>query len=123
MTHIGPAIAIEGELTSEESLRLDGRVKGCLTVRDADLTIGQSARVEADIRGVRVLVLGTVIGGISASERIELGATARVEGHLSANTIVVTEGARFNGRIDMDRRTIAAKVAQFRAEQAAAASR
>ena len=118
MTHIGPGIVINGELSSEESLRVDGRVKGQILLRDAELTVGQSAQVEADIRSLRVLVLGTVRGNIAASERIELGASANVSGNLSANKVVIVEGAQFNGSVDMDKRTIAAKVAAYKAEQA-----
>ena len=121
MTNIGPEIRINGELSSDESLRLDGHIKGQIVLREAELTIGQTARVEADVRGMRVLVLGTVQGNIHATDRIELGATATVNGSLSANKIVIVEGARFTGRVDMDKRTIAAKVAQFKADQAVAA--
>lgn len=120
MATIGPAIRITGDLTSDERLRIDGYVKGQILAREAELTIGPSARIEADVRGARVLVLGTVRGHITATERIELGATARVTGTLSANRVVLIDGAQFNGRIDMDRRTIAAKVAQYKAEHAAA---
>jgi len=121
MTNIGPSIKINGELSSDESLRLDGHVTGHILLREAELTVGQSARVEADIRSVRVLVLGTVNGNISATERIELGASAVVNGSLSANKVVIIDGARFTGRVDMDRRTIAAKIAQFKENQAVAA--
>jgi cytoskeletal protein CcmA (bactofilin family) len=79
--------------------------------------------VEADVRCLRVLVLGTVTGSIQATERIELGATATVNGSLSANRVVIVEGARFTGRVDMDKRTIAAKVAQFKADQPTAGAR
>ena len=123
MTHIGPGIVINGELSSEESLRVDGFVKGQILLREAELTIGQSARIEADVRSVRVLVLGTVNGNIAATERIELGASASVTGNLSANKVVIGEGAQFNGTIDMDKRTIAAKVAAFKAEQATVGAR
>ena len=120
MTNIGPGITINGELTSNESLRLDGSVSGQVLLRDAELTIGQSARVDADVRATRVLVLGTVNGNIAASERIELGANASVTGSLSANKVVIVDGARFSGRVDMNKRTIAAKIAQFKETQAAA---
>jgi cytoskeletal protein CcmA (bactofilin family) len=123
MTHIGPGIVINGELSSDESLRVDGHVKGQILLRDAELTIGQTARIEADVRSVRVLVLGTVVGNIAASERIELGVTASVTGNLSANKVVIAEGAQFNGGVDMDKRTIAAKVAAFKAEQATVGAR
>jgi cytoskeletal protein CcmA (bactofilin family) len=123
MTNIGPAITINGELSSDESLRVDGHITGSINLREAELTVGQSARVEADVRSLRVLVLGTVNGDITASERIELGATANVTGNLSANKVVIVEGARFTGRVDMDKRTIATKVAQYKAEQTATAAR
>jgi cytoskeletal protein CcmA (bactofilin family) len=117
MTHIGPSISFDGVLTCTESLRLDGHVRGDIVMRDAELTIGQSAKVEADIRGVRVLILGTVNGNVTASERIELGASANVTGGLSANRVIIVDGARFTGRVDMDRRTIAAKIAQYKETQ------
>jgi cytoskeletal protein CcmA (bactofilin family) len=123
MTHIGPGIVINGELSSEESLRVDGYVKGHILLRDSELTVGQSARIEADIRSVRVLVLGTVNGNIAAAERIELGASASVTGNLSANKVVIVEGAQFSGSVDMDKRTIAAKVAAFKAEQTTVGAR
>jgi cytoskeletal protein CcmA (bactofilin family) len=117
--NIGHSISIVGELTSDENLRIDGKVRGQIHLREtAELTVGQSAVVEADLRGSKILVLGTVNGNIAATDRIELGATARVTGSLTANHVVLVDGATFNGRIDMDRRTIAAKVAQYKAEHA-----
>jgi cytoskeletal protein CcmA (bactofilin family) len=118
MTTIGPAVSIDGEVNSDESLRVDGKVKGQIMLRDAELTVGQTGQVDADVRSVRVLILGTVNGNVAASDRIELGATAVVTGSLSANKVVIADGASFNGHVDMDRRTIAAKVAQFKGDQA-----
>jgi cytoskeletal protein CcmA (bactofilin family) len=118
MTSIGATIVITGEMTSGEDVTVDGRIDGQLLVREAALTIGERAQVQADVRGARVLVRGLVSGAISASERIELTATATVDGSLSANRVVVADGARFNGRIDMDQRTIAARVAHYKASQA-----
>jgi cytoskeletal protein CcmA (bactofilin family) len=117
MTHIGPSITFDGMLTCTDSLRLDGQVSGDIVMRDAELTIGQSAKVDADIRGLRVLILGTVNGNVTATERIELGASANVTGGLSANRVVIVDGARFTGRVDMDRRTIAAKIAHYKETQ------
>ena len=120
MTHIGTSVVFDGELTSDDDLRIDGRLKGHLHVREGTLTIGETATVEADIRAARVIVHGTVQGSIAASERIELGPTANVTGSLTAERVVMTEGARFNGGIDMGHRTIVTKVAQYKAGQAAA---
>ena len=118
MTSIGATIVITGEVTSGEDLTVDGRIDGHLLVRDAALTISERAKVQADVRGARVVVQGLVNGAISASERIELTTTATVDGSLSANRVVIADGAQFNGRIDMDQRTIAARVAQYKASQA-----
>jgi cytoskeletal protein CcmA (bactofilin family) len=115
MSIIGRSIVIIGDITSGEDLRIDGQVNGHVQLQDAALTVGEHARVEADLRGTRVSILGTVRGAVSASARIELAASARVHGSLSANHVVIADGAQFNGQIDMDQRTIAAKVAQYKA--------
>lgn len=117
MTTIGHSITIQGEVSSDESLRVDGTVRGQIHTRDAELTIGPSARVEADLRATRVLVLGTVRGNIAAGARVELGASSNVTGDITADTVVLVDGARFRGRVDMDKRTIASRVAQYRASQ------
>ena len=113
MTNIGRSVVFSGELTSDEDLQIDGTFKGDVQIRDALLTIGQQGQVEADIHGSRVVVHGTVRGSITASVRIELGPAARVEGNLSADQVVIADGARFDGRIDMARRTLAIKMAQY----------
>ena len=114
-TRIGRTLVISGELECSEDLLIEGRVNGHLTVRDgAQLTITPTGTVDAQVHGTRVLVEGQVKGGITASERIELASKSRVEGSLSADRVVMWEGARFDGGIDMRQRTIAAKMAQFR---------
>jgi cytoskeletal protein CcmA (bactofilin family) len=117
MTTLGHSLSIQGEISSDEDLIIEGRVGGHIVMKNGTLTIGKEARVEADVRGARVQVLGAIQGNIAATDRIELAPTAAVVGDLSANRIVMVEGATFNGRIDMDKRTIAAKVAQYKATQ------
>jgi cytoskeletal protein CcmA (bactofilin family) len=119
MTTIGPSLSIHGEISSDEDLVIEGRVGGQIVMKNATLTIGKQARVDADVRGARVQVLGAIQGNIAATDRIELAPTAAVVGDLTANHIVLVEGATFTGRIDMDKRTIAAKVAQYKATQPA----
>ena len=120
MTHIGKSVVFKGELSSDEDLRFDGTLKGHLHIRDATLSLGETATVDADIRAKQVVVQGTVQGSIAAGDRIELTATAKVTGTLTAERVVIADGARFNGKVDMGRRTIARKVAQYRARQTAA---
>jgi cytoskeletal protein CcmA (bactofilin family) len=117
VTTIGPTLVISGELTSGEDITVQGRVNGQVMVRDAALTIGEQAQLKADVRGMRVLVHGQVKGSIVASERIELAPGAMVQGSLSANRVILADGTLFNGRIDMDQRTIASRIAHFKASQ------
>jgi cytoskeletal protein CcmA (bactofilin family) len=114
-THIGPSVVFEGDLTSDEDMTIAGRLVGDLYAKNATLIVAQSGRLESVIRAARVVVHGTVTGSITANERIELTPSAQVTGDLSATRVVVADGATFHGRIDMGRRTIAAKVAQYKA--------
>ena len=118
MTHIGASVDFDGNLTCEEDLTIEGRLTGNIHLRDATLIVAQAALLDATIRAARVVVQGTVKGSISAGQRIELAPSARVTGDLSAIQVVIADGAQFNGRVDMGRRTIAAKVAQYKAQQA-----
>jgi cytoskeletal protein CcmA (bactofilin family) len=115
MTSIGQSLVITGELTSEEDVAVAGRVLGPISIRHGSLTVRETARLRGDVRATRVLVQGAVEGNIAAAERIELQASATVSGSLSANYVVLADGATFHGRIDMDQRTIAARVAKYKA--------
>ena len=114
MTTIGRSLAIRGAVTSDDDLTIDGRVDGPVTMRTGTLTIGPDARLRSEVRGVRIIIRGRVEGNVTASERIELHSSASVTGSLSANLVVIAEGAAFNGGIDMGQRTIAAKLAQYK---------
>ncbi len=115
MATIPASLHIVGEVHSEEDLRIDGEVRGNIHMPDATLTVGQHSRIDGDIRAKRIHVQGTVGGAIAASERIELAASASVTGNLSADHVVVAEGAFVSGHVDMNRRTIAARVARHQA--------
>ena len=115
MTHIGASVDFDGNLTCEEDLTIEGKLTGNIHLRESTLIVAQPAMLDATIRAARVVVQGTVKGSISAGERIELAPSARVTGDLSATQVVIADGAEFNGRVDMGRRTIAAKVAQYKA--------
>ncbi len=119
MTHISKSFVLIGELNSDHDLRFDGTLKGHLYLENATLTLGETATVDADIRAQQVIVQGTVHGSIAAGSRIELAPSAKVSGTLTAERVVIADGATFNGGVDMGRRTIARRVAQYKADHAA----
>ena len=117
MSTIGPTLHVRGEVHSNEDLVIAGRVEGNVHVQDGKLTIDTQGCIVGDVRGKHITIRGSVLGTVSGSERIELGASASVAGDLSANHVVLVDGACFSGHIDMNRRTIAAAVARHMAQQ------
>ena len=99
-TFIGPNITVEGTISGSEPVvdRRNGRGNVKLT---ADLQIGTKARVEASIHARNVTVEGKVTGDVSADDRVELVASATVDGNIKAPKIIVAEGAKFRGSVDM----------------------
>lgn len=99
-TAVGPNITIDGTITGSESMLIEGTVRGKVTL-STDLRIGMKARVEATVHARNVLIEGKLTGDVSADERVELVASATVDGNIKAPKIVVAEGAKFRGSVDM----------------------
>jgi cytoskeletal protein CcmA (bactofilin family) len=91
---------ISGEIRGEEDLVIKGRVDGKIHLSHA-LTVEKGAIVQADV-DVRTLVIsGTLVGNIVASESVRLLATARVVGDLATPRVIMDAGAAYRGRVDM----------------------
>ena len=99
---IGSSMRIEGELMGSEDLVIDGTVHGKIRIAGHQLTIGENAKVLAEIHDARsVIVRGEMKGNIAAEDKIEIGSTGSVEGDIKAPRVVLSDGARFKGSIDM----------------------
>ena len=99
-TFLGPNVVIDGTVGGSEPVMIEGTVKGKIALT-ADLRIGTKARVEATVHARNVTIEGKLTGDVSADDRVELIATATVDGNIKAPRIVVAEGARFRGSVDM----------------------
>lgn len=105
-TVIGPGLTIRGEIVSEEAVELagrlegDSRIAGRYRVRDGGCVIGT---IEAQTLAVE----GTVQSPEVVADRLELGASGRLEAHVRARVVVVAAGAQFDGELEMapDRNT------------------
>lgn len=99
-TLIGPRCEMHGRILATDSLRLDGTVVGHIEAHsDLPITvvIGASGVVQGDVRAHRIIVAGKVTGNIHALERIELHASALVQGDIKYGSIAVEHGARVLG--------------------------
>ena len=97
---VGKSVIFKGTLTSAEDMTIDGHVEGSIEVRDQGLTIGPDADIRADIIAKTITIHGTVIGNIRASAKVDIRATGRIEGDLTAPVVVIAEGAVVCGRVN-----------------------
>jgi cytoskeletal protein CcmA (bactofilin family) len=102
-TFIGPNVTVEGTVSGSERVVVEGTVRGQINIT-ADLLVGTKARVEATVHARNVTVEGKLNGDISADDRVELVASATVDGNIKAPKIIVAEGAKFRGSVDMGSR-------------------
>jgi len=120
VTIIGKGCKLEGTVVSAGSLRIDGQIKGQLNA-DGDVMLAPQSQVEADIRAQNVSVAGRFKGSIVVKGRAELARGGRVDGDITAKTLVVEEGAIFQGQSIMDQQ--ATQPGQQPAQQQAAQRR
>jgi cytoskeletal protein CcmA (bactofilin family) len=90
-------VEIKGTVKFTNDLVVDGRIEGEIH-SDGNLTVGENARLKAEIKTGTVVVYGKVHGNIVASDRVELKATAEVVGDIKAKTLAIEPGAIFVGK-------------------------
>lgn len=100
-TIIGSTIVIDGEISGNEALIIQGTVKGRIALQES-LYVDGSGVVEANIETENVEISGAVTGNISASERVEIKSDGRMVGDIRSPRILIADGAAFKGHIDMD---------------------
>ncbi len=101
-TMVGPNTEISGDLRFEGWCHVDGTVNGNITANpdsDSHLSISEDANVDGGVTVPNVQLNGIVRGDVYASERVELGPTARVIGNVYYNLIEMAIGAEINGKL------------------------
>jgi cytoskeletal protein CcmA (bactofilin family) len=97
---VGKALLIQGRIVSTENLTIDGRVEGTIELGDHSLTIGAGASVEADLAAQTIVISGAVTGNVKATVKVELQATASVDGDIVAPLLAMADGAVVTGKVD-----------------------
>jgi len=93
---------LQGELRFEASFRVDGKLTG--TVRsEGDLIVGESGEIEGEVQAGQVFVSGTVRGTIRASRKIQIAPSGKVFAELDTPSLIVEDGATFEGTCAMSR--------------------
>jgi cytoskeletal protein CcmA (bactofilin family) len=91
----------DGKLSFDGSVRIDGIFNGEITAK-GELQVGESGKIEAEVKVGSLIVSGLVKGDIKASQRIQLTPTAKVYGDIATPKLAIAEGAIFEGTIKME---------------------
>ena len=97
---IGKGIVIKGELHGEEDLVIEGRVEGSIALRK-HLIVETTGVVMADVQTENITIKGEMNGNMVASDKVEITAEARVIGDIKAPRVVIDDGARYRGNVEM----------------------
>ena len=102
---IGPTLVFKGELSADEDLVIEGTIEGTIAHHKKNLTIGAKGRVSADIHASSVLVEGQLDGDIHSDGLVSLAKGATVNGNINCARLVLQDGARFNGKVVMEKQS------------------
>lgn len=97
---IAPGMHVVGDCTTDGTLRVEGRVDGSVRAGKA-VVVGKDGVVEGDVATQDAVISGTVLGTLVAESRLEVQATARIEGEVKAKRMQLEDGAVLNGTVQM----------------------
>ena len=98
-TLIAEQCTLEGDLTTQNSIKVDGQIKGTLRAEGRAI-IGETGVVKGDVHAADLLVLGKLEGNVFA-QRLHLQASANIHGNISTESLQVDPGARYHGNVSM----------------------
>lgn len=94
------SVRLRGDVACDGALTIEGELDG--TIDASEVFVEAGARVRASIQAARITIRGQATGQLVARESILVAQTASVDGALSAPSIVIEDGARFVGTVEMD---------------------
>lgn len=98
---IGAGVSINGRLTGSTEVNVFGRVEGNIILEN-HLLVEQGGEVVAQVEAQTMTVRGMLNGDVVAHDVVTLATGSVVTGNIRAPRIIIEEGARFKGNIDMD---------------------
>jgi cytoskeletal protein CcmA (bactofilin family) len=98
---IGRSLVIKGEISGSESLYIDGRIEGKISLPDNRITIGRNGSVQANITAREIVIMGKVNGNIECGDRLDIRSEGSVTGDVSTVRISVEDGAVLKGGIQV----------------------
>ena len=97
VTIISAGVTIEGKISSNGSIRIDGLVNGDVSANE-NITVGESGEINGEINAEVISVGGKVIGTLIAREKLTLESKSVLKGDLNSKILIVEAGAKFDGK-------------------------
>ena len=97
---LGPTIQFKGELSAGEDLIIQGKIEGTIT-HTQRLTVGREGSVHANVDAQLVIIEGTLDGDVRAETSVAVKESACMTGNITAPSVSILPGAKFNGSVDM----------------------
>ncbi len=110
---IAKGLILRGEITGTESLFIDGRVEGGISLPGSRVTVGRNGQVNANISAREIVIMGKVQGNVTASDSVNIRAEGGVTGDVTAARISIEDGAFFKGGIDIRKSTVKPTLSDF----------
>ena len=99
-TIIGASIKVKGNFQGQGNIIIEGNLEGSLRT-DANIFIGDRAKVIANVESKDIIVNGEVRGNIKAKNYLAIGGTAKIIGDVQYSEISIEKGAVINGQLLM----------------------
>ena len=98
---VGSGTVVTGEANFKAMMRVDGHLSGRINSTSGTLIVGANGKVDANIEVAVAVVHGTVNGDIIATQRLELGRAAKLNGNIQTASLMIEPGALFEGSCKM----------------------
>jgi cytoskeletal protein CcmA (bactofilin family) len=104
---VGGGTVVTGEANFKAMMRIDGHMSGRVNSSSGTLIVGANGKVDANIEVAVAIIHGTINGDIIATQRLELGRAAKVNGNIQTPSLVIEQGGVFEGSCKMVQMTAA----------------
>jgi len=98
---VGGGTVVTGEANFKAMMRVDGHLSGRVSSSSGTLIVGANGKVDANIEVAVAVIHGTINGDIIATQRLELGRAAKVTGNIQTPSLIIEQGAIFEGTCKM----------------------
>lgn len=99
-TIIGPGTVFDGNLTSSETIRIDGTINGNCNCQQK-LIVGTDGTIKGNIDSQSLMVSGKIDGDVFVQGKLELLSTGNIHGNITTKSLIVDEGGCFDGKCIM----------------------